>query len=63
MEKRESFLSEYEQKLVKSPQFKQWFGDWENDPQNSSKVVYGDGEPMLLYHGTNSETLEFNSGW
>jgi hypothetical protein len=26
-------------RLVRTPQFKQWFGDWENNPDQSSKVV------------------------
>ena len=43
--------------LVRSPEFKAWFGDWENDPANASKVVDGNGEPMVVYHGT---TKDFN---
>ncbi len=40
-------------KVTRTPTFKAWFGDWVNDPLNSSKVVYGDtGEPMVVYHGT-----------
>jgi hypothetical protein len=38
---------------VRTPEFKAWFGDWENDPANASKVVDPDtGEPMVVYHGT-----------
>ena len=37
---------------VRTPAFKAWFGDWENDPQNASKVVDENGEPMIVYHGT-----------
>jgi hypothetical protein len=33
--------------------FKNWFGDWENDPENASKVVDENGKPLVLYHGTN----------
>jgi hypothetical protein len=39
-------------KLVRTPQFKAWFGDWENDPENASKVVDENGEPLVVYHGT-----------
>ena len=38
--------------LVRTPAFKKWFGDWENDPENSSKVVDKNGEPLVVYHGT-----------
>ena len=38
---------------VRSPEFKAWFGDWENDPENASKVVNArTGEPLVVYHGT-----------
>jgi hypothetical protein len=32
--------------------FKDWFGDWENDPANASKVVDENGRPKVVYHGT-----------
>lgn len=38
--------------LVRTPEFKAWFGDWENDPANASKVVDENGEPLICYHGT-----------
>ena len=38
--------------LVRTPEFKAWFGDWENDPENASKVVDENGEPLVVYHGT-----------
>ncbi len=31
---------------VRSQSFKSWFGDWENDPSTSSKVVKANGEPQ-----------------
>ena len=46
-----SNLDEEQYKLVRTPQFKAWFGDWENDPQNASKVVDDNGEPLVMYHG------------
>jgi hypothetical protein len=49
-----------------SPNFFNWFGDWVNDPENSSKVVDENGEPMVVYHGISKEdTNEFrtDNGW
>jgi hypothetical protein len=37
---------------VRSSFFKRWFGDWENDPANASKVVDGEGKPLRVFHGT-----------
>ena len=50
-----SNLTPEQYKLVRTPAFKQWFGDWENDPANASKVVDSNGEPLVVYHGTNEE--------
>ena len=47
-----SNLTPEQYKLVRLPEFKAWFGDWENDTENASKVVDSNGEPMVLYHGT-----------
>ena len=38
--------------IVRTKAFKNWFGDWLNDPQNASKVVDENGEPLVVYHGT-----------
>lgn len=46
---------------TQSQQFKRWFGDWQNDPANASKVVNADGTPKVVYHGTNVEFTVFNS--
>ena len=37
---------------IYSDNFKRWFGDWQNDPQNASKVVDAQGVPLPVYHGT-----------
>ena len=37
---------------TESQQFKRWFGDWQNDPENASKVVNADGTPKVVYHGS-----------
>jgi hypothetical protein len=34
---------------IRTPEFKAWFGDWENDPANASKVVDDDGTPKETY--------------
>jgi predicted ABC-type ATPase len=49
-----SKLTPEQYRLVRTPEFKAWFGDWENDPENASKVVDENGEPMVVYHGTNN---------
>lgn len=46
-----SNLTPEQYKLVREPAFKKWFGDWENDPENSSKFVDGNGEPKVMYRG------------
>lgn len=47
---------------VRSPEFKAWFGDWENDPENASRVVNPKtGEPLVVYHGTNNKFNEFST--
>jgi len=40
---------------VRTKAFKEWFGDWENDPKNASKVVDENGEPLVMYHGTDAD--------
>lgn len=39
--------------IVRTKEFKDWFGDWQNDPKNASKVVDENGEPRIVYHGSN----------
>ena len=46
---------------VRTANFKNWFGDWENDPENASKVVDENGEPLVVYHGTTND--ETKSVW
>ena len=50
--KGETELTFHQWQQVRSPEFKAWFGDWENDPENASKVVNPKtGEPLVVYHG------------
>jgi hypothetical protein len=48
--------------LVRTPAFKAWFGDWENDAENASKVVDEETkEPLVVYHGSPKERFnKFN---
>lgn len=46
-----SNLTEKQYAQVRTKAFKEWFGDWENDPKNASKVVDENGEPLVVYHG------------
>ena len=50
-----SNLTPEQYKLVRTPEFKAWFGDWENDPNNASKVVDENGEPLIVWHGTDKK--------
>ena len=49
-----SNLTPEQYKLVRTPAFKNWFGNWETDPENSSKVVDENGEPLPVSHFTNN---------
>ena len=40
--------------VTESQQFKRWFGDWQNNPAEASKVVNEDGTPKVMYHGTSN---------
>lgn len=51
-----SNLNEYQYAQVRTKAFKNWFGDWENNPEHASKVVDENGEPMVVYHGTQGDT-------
>jgi len=56
---KKSNLTPEQYKLVRTPAFKKWFGDWENDPANSSKVVDENGEPLVAYHGSKEKFSTF----
>ena len=44
-----SNLTEKQYAQVRTKAFKEWFGDWENNPTNASKVVDKNGEPLVVY--------------
>ncbi|MBM6928193.1 hypothetical protein [Parasutterella secunda] len=49
-----SNLAPEQWRQVRTPEFKAWFGDWENDSESASKVLDENGEPRVVYHGTNN---------
>jgi hypothetical protein len=53
-----SNLTPQQYALVRTPAFKAWFGDWEKDPKNASKVVDENGEPLVVYHYTNAKNIK-----
>lgn len=72
-----SNLNERQYAQVRTKAFKDWFGDWENDPKNASKVVDENGEPLVVYHrspnkfntfdvnkiGTTTDTGQYGKGF
>ena len=54
---KKSNLTERQYAQVRTKAFKDWFGDWENNPNEASKVVDENGEPLVVYHNT---PFEFN---
>lgn len=54
-----SNLTPEQYRLVRTPAFKEWFGDWENNPSEASKIVDKNGEPLVVYHGTTRKFNEF----
>ena len=62
-------LNSLQLKQVKSPEFKQWFGDWEDLHAWSSKrdknkppvscAIQDSGHPKVMYHGSRNEFKQF----
>lgn len=55
-----SLLDEKQWLETRTSFFKNWFGDWQNDPKNSSIFIDENGEPMKLYHGTTRKFDKFS---
>ena len=53
-------LNERQWLQVRTKNFKNWFGDWENDPKNASKVIDENGEPLVVYHSGNQGITAFS---
>lgn len=45
---------------VRTSAFKAWAGDWENDPEHATVVLDENGEPLVVYHGTDAEFTTFD---
>lgn len=56
-------LNERQWLQVRTPEFKAWFGDWENDLENASRAVDENGEPLVLYHGTDADFEAFDKSF
>jgi hypothetical protein len=52
--------------VIYTPEFKRWFGDWEDPEASHSVIVDERGRPRVLYHGTllgtDAEIEELRSG-
>jgi hypothetical protein len=55
-----SNLTPEQYKLVRTPEFKAWFGDWENDPETASKIVDENGEPKVKWRGDDNPKNVFD---
>lgn len=47
-------------RIINSPKFVNWFGNWRNG-KDCSQVVDENGSPLIVYHGTENEFDEFKS--
>jgi hypothetical protein len=56
-----SIGSNFKEAQQKSPEFKNWFGDWEKEPEKASKVVDDKGKPLVVYHGTGNDFTTFDN--
>ena len=48
------------QDVTQSQQFKRWFGDWQNRPENAGKIVDADGTTKVMYHGSPAQFAIFD---
>lgn len=60
---KKSNLTQKQWLYTRTAAFKAWFGDWEKDPKNASKVIDENGEPQVVYHGSpHSGIDDFSKG-
>ena len=57
---KDSNLNEQQWLQVRTRAFKAWFGDWEKDPTNASKVVDENSEPLIVYHNSRVQFDRFS---
>jgi len=55
----EDQMNTYQETQQKSPEFKNWFGDWEIAPEQASKVVDEQGKPLIVYRGGTQQRYEY----
>ena len=48
---------------IYSQNFFNWFGDWIDDPTNTSEIVDENGEPFIAYTGTTGDFTVFDSNF
>lgn len=53
-------LREQQEQQTESQNFKEWFGDWKDNPLNASKVVDAEGKPLVVEHGTHANFTTFD---
>jgi hypothetical protein len=58
-----SNLTPEQYRLVRTPAFKKWFGDWEKSPETASKVVDENGEPLVVFQGTHRDFSVFDKSY
>ena len=54
-------LNEKQWLQVRTANFINWFGDWISNPSEASKVVDENGEPLVVYHGTDEDFNTFKT--
>ncbi|MCP0918021.1 hypothetical protein MUB04_15895 [Acinetobacter indicus] len=55
-----SNLTEAQWVQVRTAAFKSWFGDWEFSPAKASKILDENGEPLVVFHGTQKSFEAFD---
>lgn len=53
-------LTESQWLQVRTAAFKAWFGDWEFKPAQASKILDENGEPLVVFHGTQNSFESFD---
>jgi hypothetical protein len=53
------YFIENDNPQIYTKEFKDWFGDWENNPQFASKVVDKNGKPKIMFHSTKFKFNKF----
>lgn len=56
-------LTERQWLQVRTKAFKNWFGDWINNPSEASKVIDENGEPLVVYHETDVKWDTFDPSY